>query len=70
MAEEKSLDAILAERRIAWDLEWAGRGLVRRKDEVRKVLEALSKRRMRNVILVGPAGCGKTELAREACMRE
>lgn len=35
---------------------------VGRKKEVEELRETLCKKRMRNAILVGPAGCGKTEL--------
>ena len=37
-----------------------------RKEEVQAVLETLAKKRMRNCILVGDAGIGKTEIAKKA----
>ena len=40
---------------------------VGREDEIEAVTETLMKERMRNCILVGKAGVGKTEIVRKAC---
>ena len=40
-----------------------------RENEVNAVIESLMKKRMRNCVLIGEAGVGKTEIAREAISR-
>ena len=43
--------------------------LIGRDDEVADVIQTMYKKRSKNCILVGPAGIGKTEIARKAMMK-
>ena len=43
--------------------------LIGRDDEVDDVIQSMYKKRMKNCVLVGPAGIGKTEIARKAMKR-
>lgn len=42
------------------------KNLIGRKDEVDDIIQCMYKKRMKNCIIVGPAGIGKTEIARKA----
>lgn len=44
-------------------------GFVGRKEEVADVIQSMYKKRMRNCVIVGPSGVGKTEIARKAIRR-